>query len=160
MIIKTNKKRNIVIKLIIGTFTFVIAGAIIIYIITNSFEANSGSNSHNNDNYNDDLKKNINKYLNGLVDKNKVANSIYYDDVAKSYQINKDKFNNLYLNAFYAEVKIDYRYNFLNLEFDFSFKQSPELIANVNIQYFVMTKYEENISSSTNVMYSWTELYN
>ena len=158
LMFKVNKKRNLTIKIIITTFTIIIVGVIIAYIVIANL-GNAKAKHKNNNDYNNNLKKEINKYLDHLVPKNDVQSAVYYNNTLKIYQINKDLFDKLYMNSFYKGVNEDYKYNFLSLSFTLSYEQTPSLIANVFITYYIMNKFSENINSSTNIVYSWSQNY-
>ena len=151
MTIENDKKRDYKLKIIFILIIFLIVSGLIFLIIWNNINIkNTNSNNQNNNT----IIKKINVYLDNLVEKKNIENSVYFSNTDSAWKIDTDKFEKTYLNYFFLGVKNNYIYNFNKIAFSFSFQQTKILIAETKIDYKI-TLNENNIISNTIINYEW-----
>ena len=151
MTIENDKKRDYKLKIIFILIIFLIVSGLIFLIIWNNI--NIKNKNSNNQNNNAIIAK-INIYLDNLVKKKDIENSVYYSEKDSAWKIDSDKFEKTYLNYFFLGVKNNYIYNFDQITFLFSFQQLKILIAETKIDYKININ-DNNILSNTIINYEW-----
>ena len=146
--------RNIIIFYILVAIVFILILSSIIYYEYNKYSKKS-STTNNQPSNNSQIAK-IDEYLRVLVKAEAVKKSFVYNSSKKTWSIDNNEFEYLYLNDFFYELKQEPKYSFYNLDFEFAFNDI-QYISNVKINYIFYNDINIKVTNSTTVQYLWNK---